>query len=120
MKQASADNEKRGLSHRRACTLLSVSRSSVNYQCKMPVKDEPVIKAMKKLSGMYPRFGSRRIRIFLQRAGLSLGKERCARLWAKAGLQVPKKRRRKAVNKGMRPLSMYVRTMARNSLAKHC
>jgi putative transposase len=34
---------------------------------------------MKTLSGTYPRFGSPRIRIFLQRDGISLGKERCGR-----------------------------------------
>lgn len=44
---------------------------------------------MKTLSGIYLRFGSRRIRIFLRREGIHLEKERCGRLWAKAGLQVP-------------------------------
>jgi putative transposase len=71
----------------------------------MPVKDVPVIEAMKTLSDRYPRFGSRRIRIFLQRAGIHLGKERCNRLWAKAGLQVPKKRRRKRAGSALRPLA---------------
>ncbi len=52
----------------------------------MPAKDAAVIEAMKELSGVYPRFGSRRIRIFLQRNGITVGKERCERLWAKAGL----------------------------------
>lgn len=85
----------RGLSQRMACTLLRVSRSNLYYLPKMPVKDAPVIEVMKKLSGTYPRFGSRRIRIFLRREGIPLGKERCSRLWAKAGLQVPRKRRRK-------------------------
>ena len=94
----------RGLSQRMACTLLSISRTNLYYLHKMPVKDAPVIKAMKKLSGVYPRFGSRRIRIFLQREGISIGKERCGRLWAKAGLQVPKKRRKKRVSSMLRPL----------------
>lgn len=86
----------RGLSHRRACTLLGISRSGLYYSRMQPEKDAPVIQAMKVLSANYPRFGSRRIRIFLQREGLTIGKERCARLWAMAGLQVPKKRQRKA------------------------
>jgi putative transposase len=38
-----------------------------------------VIEAMRKLSGQYPRFGSRRIRVMLARQGIVLGKERCAR-----------------------------------------
>lgn len=41
----------------------------------MPVKDAPVIEAMRKLSGIYPRFGSRRIRIFLQRDGIHIGRQ---------------------------------------------
>jgi putative transposase len=64
-----------------------------------------VVEAMKKLSGIYPRFGSRRIRIFLQRDGIFAGKERCGRLWAKAGLQVPKKRRRKRAGTTLRLLA---------------
>ncbi len=65
----------RGLSHRRACTLVRANRSSLSYHYKMPAKDAPVIAAMKELSGVYPRFGSRRIRIFLQRNGITLGKK---------------------------------------------
>lgn len=86
---------KRGLNHRRACALLGTSRSSLYYRHKMPEKDAPVIEAMKQLSGAYPRFGSRRIKILLQRMGIVIGKERCSRIWAQAGLQVPKKRRRR-------------------------
>jgi putative transposase len=99
----------RGLSERKACALLSLSRTQLHYAHKMPVKDAPVITAMKTLSGLYPRFGSRRIRIFLQRDGINLGKERCGRLWAKAGLQVPKKRRRRRVGTTLRPLAPNAR-----------
>lgn len=102
----------RGLSQRVACALLKISRSNLYYSHKMPVKDGPVIEVMKKLSGIYPRFGSRRIRIFLQREGIYTGKERCGRLWAKAGLQVPKKRKRKRVGSTLRPLA----PTARNSV----
>lgn len=102
----------RGVSQRRACTLLSICRSNLYYSYKMPLKDAPVIEAMKKFSGIYPRFGYRRIHIFLQRDGIYLGKERCSRLWAKAGLQVPKKRRRKRAGTTLRPLA----PSARNSV----
>jgi putative transposase len=95
----------RGLNHRRACALLSTNRSSLFYSHKMPIKDQTVIEAMKQLSGTYPRFGSRRIRVFLGRSGIIIGKERCSRLWAKAGLQVPKKRRRKMTGTRLRPLA---------------
>jgi putative transposase len=100
---------KRGLSQRMTCALLKISRSNLYYAHKMPMKDAPVIEAMKVLSGIYPRFGSRRIRIFLQRENIHVGKERCDRLWAKAGLQVPKKRRRKRGGTSMRPLAPATR-----------
>lgn len=62
------------------------------------MKDKPVVHAMQRLSGQYPRFGSRRIRVFLVREGIQIGQEQCAQLWREAGLQVPAKRkRRKAV-----------------------
>lgn len=95
----------RGLSQRRACTLLGMSRSGLYYNHKMPAKDAPVIEAMKQLSGTYPRFGARRIKILLQRDGMMLGKQRCSRIWAEAGLQVPKKRRRKISRIRQRPLA---------------
>ena len=60
----------RGLRQRVICALLKISRSHLYYSHKMPVKDAPVINAMRKLSGIYPRFGSHRIRIFLQRENM--------------------------------------------------
>jgi putative transposase len=87
----------RGLSQRRACALLQVSRANLGYVRKMPSKNGIVVETMHRLSGMYPRFGSRRIRIMLGRDGIVIGKERCARLWAEAKLQVPRKRRRRRV-----------------------
>lgn len=96
----------RGLSQRRACTLLLVSRSSLYYEAIQPIKDEPIIAAMRKLSGRYPRFGYRRIRILLKREGIALGKHRCARLWACAGLQVPKKRRKRVKSQPIKPLAV--------------
>lgn len=54
----------RGLAHRQACTLLGISRSGLYYSPKMREKNAPVIDAMQQLSAIYPRFGSRRIRIF--------------------------------------------------------
>lgn len=54
----------RGLTHRKACALLGISKAGLYFSPKMPKKDTPVIDAMKRLSAAYPRFGSRRIRIF--------------------------------------------------------
>ena len=88
---------RRGLSLRRACGLLSVARSSLRYVPRLPAKDAPVLDAMRVLSAQYPRYGYRRIRIFLRRQGFELGWSRTHRLWRQAGLLVPKKRPRKRV-----------------------
>lgn len=61
----------------------------------MSVKDQPIVAAMRQYSERHPRYGARRIRIFLRRDGLILGRDRAARIWAGAGLEVPAKRTRK-------------------------
>ena len=95
----------RGLSERRACGLLGISRSTPGYELRLPMKDAPVIAAMKTLSAQYPRYGYRRIRIFLQRQGHQLGWHRTHRLWRQAGLQLPRRRPRRRIASGRpRPL----------------
>ena len=86
-----------GLSARRACTLFSVARSALSYQSRKAAKDAPVIARMKELSAQYPRYGYRRIRIFLGRDGHRMSPRRAHRLWRAAGLQVPRRRPRKRV-----------------------
>jgi putative transposase len=96
----------RGLSERRACGLLKVGRSTLSYELQLPAKDRPVIEAMKALSALYPRYGYRRIRIFLQRQGHRLGWHRTHRLWRQAGLQLPRRRPRRRIARGRpRPLA---------------
>jgi putative transposase len=63
----------------------------------LTAKDAPVIEAMKELSAQYPRYGYRRIRIFLRRRGFELSWSRTHRLWRQAGLLVPRKRSRKRI-----------------------
>jgi putative transposase len=88
------------LSKRRACGLLRVARSSLNYEPRLPAKDGPVIEAMKTLSAQYPRYGYRRIRIFLRRQGFDLSWSRTHRIWRQAGLLLPKRRPRKRIALG--------------------
>ena len=87
----------RGHSQRRSCELIGIPRSVLAYERRMPGKDAPVLQAMKRLAEQYPRYGYRRIRIFLRREGHEMGWERAHRLWRLAGLQLPKKRSRKRV-----------------------
>ena len=96
----------RGISFRRACSLLSVARSARRYVSRMQVKDAPALSCMRELANQYPRFGYRRIQIFLERAGHPMSCERTYRLWKLAGLQVPRKRPRRRIASGRpRPLA---------------
>jgi putative transposase len=95
----------RGLSLRRSCALLSVARSTLGYQSRLASKDAPVLAAMQRLSAQYPRFGYRRIQVFLAREGHRLGVDRTHRLWRQAGLQVPRRRPRRQIASG-RPRPM--------------
>ena len=85
----------RGCSKRRACGLIGLSRSALRYAPRLPAKDAPVIAEMKTLAAQYPRYGYRRIRIFLQRRGHRLGWQRTHRLWRQAGLSLPRRRPRR-------------------------
>ena len=88
----------RGISARRACSLLGVSRSTLGYEAKMPQKDAPVVERMRHYAALYPRFSYRRIHVYLEREGIQLGWDRMLRLWQQAKLQVPKQRSRRRVS----------------------
>ena len=92
-----AYGRERGLSARRACTLFSVARSALCYLGRKSVSDATVVEQMTTLSAQYPRYGYRRIRIFLARDGHAMSPGRAHRLWQLAKLQVPRKRGRKRV-----------------------
>jgi putative transposase len=95
----------RGLSSRRACAVLSIARSTLGYASRLAVRDEAPLAKMRELAGQYPRYGYRRIRIFLQRAGHPMSPDKAHRLWRQAGLQVPRRRpRRRVATARPRPL----------------
>jgi putative transposase len=95
----------RGVSIRRACALMSVARSTLNYQSRLVKKDAPVVAVMRELAGQYPRYGYRRIQVFLERRGHRMSADRAHRLWRQCGLQVPRKRPRRRIATGRpRPL----------------
>ncbi len=62
---------------------------------------------MKLLSALSPRYGYRRIRIFLRRQGLELSWSRTHRLWRQAGLLLPNKRPRRRIASN-RPRGLHV------------
>jgi len=88
---------RRGLSSRRACALLSVARSTLGYPSRMDERDREPIECLRELARQYPRWGYRRMRVMAAARGFEMSNKRAWRLWNKAGLQVPKKRRRRRV-----------------------
>ena len=83
-----------GLSIRRACALMSVARSTLHYESRLIKRDAAVVTVMRELASQYPRYGYRRIQVFLERRGLTMSADRTHRLWRKCGLQVPRQRPR--------------------------
>ena len=90
----------RGLSQRRACRLLAVARSGLAYRSRLAERDAPVLAAMTALAAQYPRFGYRRIRVFLDRQGYAMSIDRAWRLWRKGGFQLPRRRPRRRIVTG--------------------
>jgi len=88
---------RQGLSQRRSCTLMKVARSAIGYRSTRAVRDGPALARMAVLSAQYPRYGYRRIRVFLGRDGHQMSVGRAYRLWRAAGLQLPCKWPRKRV-----------------------
>jgi putative transposase len=88
---------RRGRSERRACALMSVARSTLKYESRLALRDGPLIAQMRELASQYPRYGYRRIQVFMARRGHVMSADRAHRLWRLAGLQVPRKRPRKRV-----------------------
>jgi putative transposase len=98
----------RGHSKRRACELLAVGRSGLGYRSVRAERDRPTLEAMQRLAGQYPRYGYRRIRVFLRREGHGMSRHRAHRLWRLAGLQLPRRRpRRRIAASRPRPLPAF-------------
>jgi len=72
--------EDRGSHHTVAEHRAPFAHRAVAYELRQPAKDAPVIDAMKRLSAQYPRYGYRRIRIFLRREGMVMSPARTERL----------------------------------------
>lgn len=95
----------RGRSVRRACALLRVARSTVGYESKLAQRDAPAVAVMRELALQYPRYGYRRIQVFMGRRGHAMSTDRAHRLWRLHRLQVPVKKPRRRVASGRpRPL----------------
>ena len=83
-----------GLSERRACRIVGLSRSVQQYRPLLK-DDEAAIKRMKELASENRRYGYLRLHAMLRREGLVVNHKRTYRLYTEQGLQVRTKKRRK-------------------------
>jgi putative transposase len=59
----------RRVSIRRACALMSVARSTLCYESRLVKRDAPAVCVMRELAAQNPRYGYRRVQVFLERRG---------------------------------------------------
>jgi putative transposase len=83
-----------GISERRACQLVQVARSTVQYQAQ-PDRNADLLMTMQELAQQRRRYGYRRIYRLLRRRGQVVNKKRVQRLWQRAKLQVGRPRRKR-------------------------
>jgi transposase InsO family protein len=89
-RQCIATLVRRGISHRKACRYLELSRRVTAYAPRQPAKDREVAERILAASPEVPRFGYRRMA-----AWLDLGESRVRRMWKTLGLEVPRRRPRR-------------------------
>lgn len=83
-----------GASVRRACALLQVSRSNLDYASRMPARDATLAAELTQLSMAHPAYGHR-MAWGVVRQTWTVNIKRVNRVWCLLGLQVRKKKSRK-------------------------
>jgi putative transposase len=83
-----------GLSVRKACLLVDLSRTVYGYKSKQE-DDAALRQRLRDLAAQRKRFGSPRLHILLKREGLVINHKRTERIYREEGLALRKKRRRK-------------------------
>lgn len=104
-----------GLSERRSCRIVGLSRSVRQYH-PTPRNDDAVIERMKALASENRRYGYLRLHAMLRREDLVVNRKRTWRLYAEQGLQVRTKKRRKLPRRDRVPAEAPERPMQRWSL----
>ena len=103
------------VSQRRACSVLSVDRSSVRYRSVRP-DDADLRNAMKAVAAERRRFGYRRVHVMLERQGWQVNQKKLRRLYREERLQVRKRGGRKRALGTRRPMLVPERPNERWSL----
>jgi putative transposase len=102
-------------SQRQACRLVELSRTTCRYRSRRP-GDEELRQKLRELAHHRPRFGYRRLGIFLRRDGYRINHKRLLRLYRAEGLALPRKRPKKRLWQRPKPLLPAVRPNERWSM----
>jgi len=97
---------KNGISERRACGLIGVSRTVLHYAARPETGNAIVRSRMIALAAERRRFGYRRIHVMLRREGQCVNVKRVYRLYCQERLQVQRRRKRRGVAVERRPLTV--------------
>jgi putative transposase len=104
-----------GLSERRGCRIVGLSRSVQQYR-PAPKNDVTVVGRLKELASENRRYGYLRLHAMLRREGLVANRKRTYRLYTEQGLQVRTKKRRKLPRRDRIAPQVPARPMQRWSL----
>ena len=86
-----------GISERRACQMIGLSRAVLRFQPRASVQTPELPAQLVELAQERRRFGYRRLHILLRRAGVQVNHKRIYRLYRAPGLMVKRRRRRHGV-----------------------
>ena len=107
--------ERRSYSQRRACRVVGLSCSVVQYR-PTPKQDEVLRVRMKDLAARYRRYGYLRLHVLLAGESLVVNAKRTDRLYREEGLQVRRRVRRRLPRRDRMPLAVPQRPMQRWSV----
>ena len=68
-------------------------RATQRYRPTQRDDEDALTRAIIKLASQYGRYGYRRIKALLRRAGWRVGQDRVERIWCRDGLKVPRKQK---------------------------
>src|SRR5512136_1224020 len=78
--------KERGLSERRSCVLVGMSRSGLRYQAH-PRDDSDLAERLQEIARRHKRYGYRRALALLRRGQVRVNHKRVHRVWKQNGLQ---------------------------------
>jgi putative transposase len=95
--------EEHQLSERTACRLAGFSRSSYRRKSLRAEADKPMQERLLELAAERPRYGYRRLHVFLRREGWKVNRKRVYRVYRELGLAVRRKKRKRVAQASRLP-----------------